>query len=115
MASPPLSPSCCSLAPSTILHHLVEEDSGSSLPQGTIAYLRRLAKDEGMTLLREYGYAYQWAHQLCGVEHLVTDAEQDSVRHTPAQAAEWGAVIDCHMRVLCILSVCDSLLVTTCV
>lgn len=53
-----------------------------------MAYLRRLAKDEGMTLLQEYGYAYQWAHQLCGVEHLVTDAEQDLVRLTASQPAK---------------------------
>ena len=85
--SPPL-PSHCSLVLSSVLHHLVEEDTGSALPQGTTAYLKRLAKDEGMSLLREYGYAYQWAHRLCGVEHLVTDAEQDWVSLLSSQAAE---------------------------
>lgn len=58
-----------------------------------MAYLRRLAKDEGMTLLQGYGYAYQWAHQLCGVEHLVTDAEQDLVRLVASQAAS-GRVVN---------------------
>ena len=109
-------PSCCSMAPSTILHHLVEEDSGSSLPQSTTTYLRRLAKDEGMTLLREYGYAYQWAHRLCGVEHLVTDAEQDLVRHSSSQAVEMAESHDGRVHFACVwLPVCGCLCVTACV
>ena len=84
-----------------------------------MAYLRRLAKDEGMTLLQEYGYAYQWAHQLCGVEHLVTDAEQDLVRFTASQAAS-GRVVSSlshenSVHLTCVsLPICHCLHVTSC-
>jgi len=74
---------------SSLLHSLVDSDTGRTSPNALVSFLiRKQGNDVFSSAVRTYGFPYKWVQRVCGIHDGVEMSEGNS---TPEQQVEISA------------------------